>query len=180
MEILNDIQEREFAYTHAASKPDSTRKWLDSGTGTLMVDAEHTNGRRTAQWIRDDNEYMHKLSMAKNAEMDRRAVAFTEGWEVRGKQSKVPTFDMPMWKDLNAIPKYLNPQLNTLDRGEEYVKDWRGFPRRKGDGHLPLHKRMIWENSLPDKSLGQIESEMKEAERRIFERLVDRSGPRER
>jgi hypothetical protein len=66
MEILNEIAENEFKYTHAALKPETNVKWLDSGTGTLMVDAEHTNGRRTAQWIRDDNEDLHKLHLDLN------------------------------------------------------------------------------------------------------------------
>lgn len=184
MEILNGLTENEFQYTHAALKPETNVKWLDSGTGTLTVDAEHTNGRRTAQWIRDDNEATHKLSMAKNAEMDRKAVALTMGWETRGKLSSVPTFETPTWRDLDAIPKWLNPQLNRtvkdwrVDAG--LVRDWRGFPRHDGDGKLPLHRAMMWANTLPDKSTGQIEVEMREADRRAYERSMDRSGPRER
>jgi len=76
----------------------------------------------------------------------------------------------------SSDPMYIAGKINVSSWASD-MKDWRGLVRRAPDGKLPTHKRMLWKNELPDKSLGDIEAEIRQMERAEGARIFDRSGP---
>ncbi|AUD57296.1 hypothetical protein [Pleurochrysis sp. endemic virus 2] len=135
-------------------KPD---QWVDWGGHTVTVDPV-----RTTQWISDSHD-RHQASIMRGRAYDARDVRHLQDWEQRVPPISIeyfePTSDMiakntrwptcPEWYDLHNV--------NGKDRGE-----------------APIIEQLRYDNKLINKSIGDIETESREFERRAAHRLFDK------
>ena len=146
--------------------------WLDSGTGTTMLDAHPTNDNNNRRWIGSGNEHLQGPSETIDKNDAATAVNSAQNWWL-GNGAPHSNPKQVTKAHLDSISKFASPYTGKCD----IVKGWRGLETPAPDGLLPEHLRLIWENALPDKGRGDIEAEMREVDRRAAVRLFDRSGP---
>ena len=144
--------------------------WLDSGTGTTMLDAHSTDGSG-GRWIGSGNDHLQSPSDTANRGREIEAMLNSQNWWV-GSGGPYSTRKQVTKSQLDSIGKFASPYTGKCD----IKKGWRGLETPAPDGKLPEHLRLIWENALPDKGRGDIEAEMREVDRRSAVRLFDRSG----
>ena len=145
--------------------------WLDSGTGTTMLDAHGTNDNNNRRWIGSGNGHLQSPSEAADRVIDIEAMRSSQNWWV-GSGAPHSNPKQVTKAQLDSVGKFASPYSGKCD----IKKGWRGLEAPVPDGLLPEHLRLIWENALPDKGRGDIEAEMREVDRRSAVRLFDRSG----
>ena len=92
------------------------------------------------------------------------------GWD--SAMSHITNIFRPTHSMLEAIPKFSSKWV-----GDTY----RGVPRTSPNlGELPYINEQLWHDHLPNKSKGNIELDMLEADRFVSGRVFDRNGPRQR
>ena len=144
--------------------------WLDSDTGTTMLDAHSTDGSGK-RWIGSGNDHLQSPSDAADRVREIEAMRSSQNWWV-GSGAPYSNPKQVTKAHLDSIGKFASPHTGKCD----IKKGWRGLEAPAPDGLLPEHLRLIWENALPDKGRGDIEAEMREVDRRSAVRLFDRSG----
>lgn len=154
--------------THTAETPTLRQAWPDQwvswGDHTVQVDPVGNK-----QWIHDSHDG-HARSEARGRGFDARDVRHLIGWEKAHGGVKDIEFYSPDTSELDRADKFSAP----LGRG---CRSWRGFQRDDSRyGALPTIEALKYEGRLPNKSTGEIEAEIREAERRQAHRLFDRSG----
>ena len=154
--------------THAAETPSLQQslpdQWVDWGDHTIQVDPVGNK-----QWIHDSHDG-HARSEARGRAYDAREVRHLVGWEQAHSGAADVEFYAPSTWELDGADKFTSP----LGRG---CRSWRGVQRDESRyGALPTIEALKYEGRLPNKSTGEIEAEMREAERRRAHRIFDRSG----
>lgn len=129
---------------------------MDTGGVTVTVDP-----MRNEHWIYD-GDTKHEQSQQRGLTYDRAAFSRALGWEAADKGQ--PAFFMPTVRQLDVAQKYNAPPTDPKCPG------W------LSDGKLPVILQQLYDGSLQNKSVGVIEHEMREAERRASTRLFDTSG----
>ena len=116
-------------------------------------------------WIHEGSD-RHARSQARGNYFDNRALVQS----IRSSESHLPklSYTLPSTAQLDAAKKYSNQFF--FDKCNGRVLD------KTRDGLLPAVSKQIYEGSLLDKSTGDIEHEIREAERYTGNRLFDKSG----
>ena len=160
--VLNDD---EYRVLHQAAetpkKAVSQDQWLDWGDHTIQVDPIGNK-----QWVHDTHDG-HKRTEARGRGYDAAEVSKLVGWQ----NSHSGLMPHTEYYKPGPIKEYFFPQTCIINDA------WRGAKRSKsGLGKLPAISAMIHNNELEDKSIGQIESEMREHDRtssaRIFSKVI--------
>ena len=139
-------------------------QWVDWGDHTVQVDPVGNK-----QWIHDSHDG-HARSESRARAFDARDVRELIGWERDHSGVDALTFYSPTTRELDRADKFTTP----IGKG---CRSWRGVRRDASRfGELPTIEALKYEGRLLNKSLGDIEAEMREAERRQAHRLFDRSG----
>lgn len=140
-------------------------KFYDSDTGTVTVDPINRDS-----WILDDS---HRFvnSAARGIHFDTKALKESLRPESAPELSMfVPTTAMLDSADKWPIPNDRECKQWSAADGSVVLRN----PARYGK--LPVVSQHIYDQDLLDKSIGQIEHEIREAERRQATRLFDRTG----
>lgn len=132
-------------------------QWLDWGDHTRTVDP-----LRSEIWITDGKNDIHKLAADRGAGFDAREVHKLIDYESRVKAPSVSYYS-PSTSLLDSLPKF-NYYIETCHRPSN------------PDGKLPSISTLIYNNELQNKSTGEIEAEMREANRRQGHRMHSRDG----
>jgi len=150
---LDDATYRQVTHVpETPSVPSIKDQWLDWGDHTVTVDPV-----RNKQWI-DDSHDRHFATEERARGLDERSVRALVNWEDRNAREPLPRTTI-LSHMINRLPLYSAPigrQCNT----------WRGANRDASRlGELPTITAMIHEGRFPNKNTGQIEAEIREAER---------------
>ena len=116
-------------------------------------------------WIYEGSD-RHKNSQARGNYFDNRALVES----IRAHESHLPQlqYTRPTSTEIDALNKYSNQFF--FDKCNGRVRD------KSRDGMLPAVFKQIYEGSLQNKSTGDIEHEIREAERYANNRLFTRGG----
>lgn len=140
----------------------SQEVYISWGDHTVTVDP-----MRRDPWIYDGDNQYHQ-GVRRGAEFDRIAYEQSLGWE-KALQGR-PSVFLPTSHMLDSALKYPIPQ-------GQRCRGWRNYKRDEDRfGYLPVISQYLYENALQNKSVGDIEHEMRESDRRIAARLFDTSG----
>ena len=150
---------------HADSNPAVEQKvylWTDGEPMTVdPIDRD--------RWITEANGWQHKQSVTRRELLNQEALIQSMPWHLR-QQGEV-RFSAPTVGELNAAPKWPIPESFGCRVGMHgALRDTTRF------GKLPVIEQMIYDGSLQNKSKGDIEHEIREAERRHSHRLFDTNG----
>ena len=117
-------------------------------------------------WVYEGSD-RHKVSQQRGNYFDNRALVES----IRYHESHLPTvqYTRPTSAQIDALSKYSNQFF--FDKCNGRVRD------KSRDGLLPAVSKQIYDGSLPNKSAGDIEHEIREAERYAGNRLFSQSGP---
>lgn len=137
--------------------------FVDTGDVTIQVDPVKQD-----MWIHDGYHEKWVNSQVNSAQYDLTAMRRALGWE-RSDASEVKMF-MPTGAMLDSASKYPVPE-GARSRG--YNGQIRESQRY---GQLPVIAQQIYDGTLTNKSAAEIEHEMREADRRLGERLYNRDG----
>lgn len=132
-------------------------QWLDWGDHTRTVDP-----LRSEVWITDGKHHIHKMAADRGADFDAREVSRLINYESRVKAPS-PNYFLPSSSLINSLPKFAFT-TETCHRPSN------------PDGKLPSISTLLYNNELQNKSTGEIEAEMREANRRQGHRLHSRDG----
>ena len=152
--------------THAATTPSVQQslpdQWVDWGGHTVTVDPMNNK-----QWIHDSHDG-HARSEERGRFYDRKQVNELMNWE-KSHAGVEAQYYTPRIGDKDRF----NPSMMDQTRG---CRSWRGVIRDSTRfGELPSISALIYENKLGDKSREQIESEIREQDRRLATRIFDRT-----
>ena len=139
--------------------------YLGDDSQPMTVEPMRTRDR----WITEANGWQHKETAHRGAEFDRKAMKESESWYLA--QQGPISFFTPSTRQFDVADKWPIPQGYGCQMG---MHGERRDPSRWG--MLPSIKQMLYDASLPNKSRGDIEHEMREASRREAHRLFDTSG----
>lgn len=144
-------------YTHAAETPSKADahpdQWVDWGEHTMTVDPPLTK-----QWIHDSHDG-HVKSADRARFYDAQRVREIKNWE-QTTRNPFPTPYIPSVAEINNADLYSQP------RDLLGCRSWRGAPRdSRNFGKLPSISQLLRSGQLGEKSTGDIEAEMREAER---------------
>ena len=132
-------------------------QWLDWDGVTVAVEP-----MAHKLWLHDSNSERHQLHENTGRRYDARDVSRLIQWEDRhGPEEKV--YYTPSVRTLNSIRPFAGPCASKLN-------EWQ-VGKLPMDGQRPTISQMIFDGSLPDKAIGDIEAEMREAERSLQARL---------
>lgn len=150
--------------THANNTPATLpEQWLDWGDVTMQIDPMGNK-----QWIHDSHDG-HARSTARGLRFDAREVNELLGWEKNCNPQPLDYY-VPSTSLIDGLDKYSEP----MGHG---CRMWRGNTRTEGRyGMLPTIEAMKYDNTLQNKSIGDINNEILYAEKRIANRLFDKSG----
>jgi hypothetical protein len=141
------------------------RTYLGGDDQPIVVDPIRLRER----WITDDDGYTHKETQVRSAQLDHEAMEGSKSWFVP--QQGPVSFFKPTTRQLDVAAKWPIPQgIGCLLGMHGEIRDPSRF------GKLPSIAQFIYDGSLSDKSKGDIEHEMREADRRQSHRLFDTSG----
>ena len=148
---------------HAAETPSVVSikdQWLDWGDHTVTVDPV-----RNKQWI-DDSHDRHYATEERGRALDTRTLRSLINWEQRN--AREPHARTTIMSSLiNSLPLYSKAHGCGCN-------EWRGVARDPSRfGELPTITAMIHEGRFPNKHRGQIEAEIREAERTRAARVFD-------
>ena len=135
-------------------------QYLDWGDVTRTLDP-----MRNQQWIYDSDTFKHGKAVARGLALNHVAFSDLQNWDKS--DVNVQPFHVTS-KMLDDADKMSEPRLGSVWRG--YERDTSRF------GKLPVITQKIYDNSLPNKSRGDIEHEMRESDRRAAGRVYDRTG----
>lgn len=149
-------------YMHTAETPTgkvNQDQWVDWGGVTTVVDPPLNK-----QWIHDSHDG-HMKSADRGRFYDAERVRELQNWEQTSRNSFPSTYT-PAVSDINNSMLYSDP------RGLG-CRSWRGYIRNpRHFGKLPSITQLLRSDKLAEKSVGDIEAEMREADRtrgaRIF------------
>ena len=124
---------------------------------------------RRSYWVTDGKVELHYKAAKRGEKLEAEAVALAKNW-AKSEHVKQLSLYMPTVAVIDGLDKFGMRESTSC-------KSWRGNVRDTARyGKLPVHQQMIWDNALPNKSVGVIEHEDRESERRLGARLYDRSG----
>lgn len=142
-------------------------RYLDTGDHTVTIDPINRDAWITYQ---DDGYYRHQESMLKGLAFDRRAMQ--EAKTIVEARHSRPSLFMPTTGVIDGMDKFAEPMKDGC-RGVS----WRGYIRDSNRyGLLPTISQMLYDNSLINKSVGDIEHEMREANRTLDARMYLKDG----
>jgi hypothetical protein len=125
--------------------------------------------RLRERWVTDDDGYRHKTTQERSRKIDHEAMMMSQSWFVP--QQGPIAFYKPTTRQLDVLEKWPIPEgMGCLFGMHGETRDPSRF------GKLPSIAQFVYNGSLSDKSQGDIEHEMREAERRQSHRLFDTSG----
>ena len=129
----------------------STDQWLNWGDHTVTVDPIGNK-----KWILESDTEGHSQSIARKRRFDAANVTRLIGWQDRHSPAP-PTLFEPV---IGGLDLYSEP----MGKG---CKQWRGQVRDSSRyGMLPVVTQLIRDRAFKEKSTGEIQHEMREAERR--------------
>lgn len=138
--------------------------YLPSDDVTITVDPI-----RDDLWIYDGHERKFDMSRQKGWEYDLNSIRMGLDWDKAHNSTPIELY-MPSTRHLDSLKKFNEPQGSRC-------RGWNGQERDPARwGLLPAITQMLYDGKLPNKSAGDIEAEMREAERRLAGRVFDRSG----
>lgn len=121
------------------------------------------------QWIYDGDGFdAHKRSVARGLEFDARAYKQSLKW-YESDQGPVSVFQ-PTSAMIDGMPKYAAPVGVDCTGWRKYKRDPARF------GKLPVIEQALYDGVYMNKSIGDIEHEQRESDRRTAGRIFDKSG----
>ena len=142
-------------------------QWLDWGDVTATVDPI-----RNTHWINDDSERHHETH-SRGAKYDAARVRDMIGWEERAAaEHRRPVPFTPSSSSFDSVRKWGAREEETGLCANTRGGGWNMDRFNK----LPVLFAKMYDGSLPNKSQGQIEAEMRESARRQSHRIFSREG----
>lgn len=120
-------------------------------------------------WIYDGGHQKYQNSAARGMRFDEKAFQEVLGWEKGHSQGKPIEYFQPTSAMIDGMDKFAEPRLD--------CRGWMGQRRDPARyGELPAVFQRRYDGNWVDKGRGDIEHEMREADRRAGDRLFDKSG----
>ena len=144
------------------STPD---QWVDWGGHTVQVDPMGAD-----PWIRDDTDHFQvEASRHLERQYNARDIRELRGW-ANVQAFEAPVYFTPSQYEMSGLDKWPTP----MSAG---CKMWRGAKRDgRRFGKLPALTAMLYDNTLPEKAVYEIEAEIRESDRTAAARLYRRDG----